>query len=125
MNAQAAINNGIITTTETGHPSHTFRICDRVPHGFGVWSIGEHMGTGEYLPFCESISKEKPFDINPDTLIAVKLPPEQVEILRTVAVCHGGTVAEMRHALRRKRFYSICPPELIEQAIEILEQITD
>ncbi len=113
------IENGIITVSEINHPTHTFKIFESMPKGYGVWNIGEHMGTDEYIPCCEPISAEQPYHIKASTLIAIKLPREEVLLLRKAAGRYGGTLRELKRALRHKNSNH----EIIEIAIEILERI--
>ena len=113
------IENEIITVSEINSPTYIFKILESMPKGYGVWNIGEHMGTDEYIPCCESISAEQPYHINPNTLIAIKLPYEEILILRKAASRYGGTVRALKRALRRKNSNT----EIIEQSIKILERI--
>ena len=117
------IENNIIIVSEINHPTHIFKVCEKLPKGYCIWNIGKHMGTDEYIPCGERISAEKPYSINPNTLIAIKLPIEEVLILRKVAGNCGGTLAEMKRALKRKKLY--IKRELVEQAIMILERLQE
>lgn len=64
-----------------------FEIVDKIPKRFFVWNIGNNMVTDEYIPLCESTRPNDPecFDINANTLKAIRLDKESVKFLRHVA----------------------------------------
>lgn len=123
-NITVTIEKKILTVTQPGHPTHTFRIVKTVPKGYGVWPIGAYMGTEEYIPFCESKQGYGPYSVNPDTLLAVKLPREEVLLLRK-ASAYGGTITQWERALKRKGSAHLATPDELRQAIEILQRIKE
>ena len=66
---------------------HVFEIVEKIPAGFFIWNIGENMGTHEYIPLCEDLHPENKDDysINPETLKAVKVSPDEWEKLNKAA----------------------------------------
>lgn len=122
--AIATISKRLITVEQPGHPTHQFRIVKKVPKGYGVWAIGEHMGTEDYVPFFEPKPNYGPYSVNSDTLLAVKLPRDDVLLLRYVAVRYGGTVTGLSRACARKST-TVEEREKITRAIAILEQIKE
>ena len=122
-NINITISNNILIVTEGGI-SDTFTIVEKVPQRYGVWPIGQHMGTDEYIPFCEPDPKRGPFSINPNTLLTVKLPVEEVLLLRKVASI-GGTVQEIRESMKDKDFQKFVAPIEAKKAIAILERIME
>lgn len=71
-------NNKIYTTTAIGK-TDVFEIVTKIPKGFFVWNIGDNMGTHEYIPLCQLLHPEDSncFSINPKTLKAIKVSPEE------------------------------------------------
>lgn len=64
---------------------NVFQIVDRIPAGFSIWNIGANMKSTEWIPLCENLHPEdkEDYSINPDTLKAIKLPENEVQLLRT------------------------------------------
>ena len=63
-----------------------FKIVERIPHNYCVWNIGRNMGSDNYVPFCQSAhNPENKFEIDPNTLIAIRLPKDDVQTLRIAA----------------------------------------
>ena len=100
--------------------SYEYTIVDKVPNGYIVWNIGMCMGSDEYIPFCQIIPGT--FSIIPETLLAVKLPKEEVEILREVAGRGDTDIKTMNSRITRHRKYDSSKETLIK-AKDILEKI--
>lgn len=98
--------------------THTFEIVNKMPKGYIIWNIGENMEDG-YLPICEIKSG---FEINPDTLKAIRFEnKDELALLRKCA-CRGIVdLKSASKALKLKK--NIRKKELAEQAIKILETI--
>lgn len=120
----ATIGKRLITVEQSGHPTYQFRIVKKIPKGYSVWAIGEYMGTDNYVPFFEPKPNYGPYSVNPDTLLAVQLPRDDVLLLRRVAVRYGGTVTKLSRACARKNIPAE-ERENITRAITILEQIKE
>lgn len=105
-----------------------FTITDKIPANFFVWNIGENMGTDEYIPLCEDLHPEDRdnYEINSNTLKAIKLPAEEVHVLREAA--HNGitNLKEAEKALKSKRkgYWSDRKREHAEKTIDIFRRIT-
>ena len=97
-----------------------FTVVDKVPNGYIIWNIGKNMGSDEYIPFCRVIPGT--FSIIPETLLAVKLSKEEVEILREVAGRGNTDIKTMNSRIKRHRKYDSSKETLIK-AKEILEKI--
>lgn len=84
---------------------NTFQIVEKIPEGFSIWNIGEHMGTHEYIPLCEPLHPENKDDysINTETLKAVKVAPEEWEKLNKAAIIGVANLKEAERALKSKR----------------------
>lgn len=82
-----------------------FEITEKIPTGFFVWNIGENMGTHEYIPVCQYMNPgdKESFEINPDTLKAVKVTPEEWEKLNKAAAWGVGNLLQAEKALKSKR----------------------
>lgn len=105
-------------------PNYCFKIVERVPKRFGMWPIGDGMGTDKYVPFCESQLERGPHAINPDTLLAVALPREEVLLLRKASAV-GSTIEDLKRALRSSTALRWISEEKIYKTIEILKRITE
>ena len=97
-------NNKIYTTTAIGK-TDVFEIVTKIPKGFFVWNIGENMGTHEYIPLCQLLHPEdsKCFSINPKTLKAIKVSPEEWEKLEKAGNWGIGNLKQAEKALKSKR----------------------
>lgn len=82
-----------------------FEIVEKIPAGFFIWNIGENMGTHEYIPLCEDLHPENKDDysINPETLKAVKVSPDEWEKLNKAASVGVGNLKAAEKALKNKR----------------------
>ncbi len=105
-----------------------FEIVEKIPAGFFVWNIGENMGSNEYIPLAHDLHPENKdcYEINPSTLKALKLQPEDVKALRQAA-CYGVNSKETaERALKSKRTGYNADRKRKEAAatIEIFNRIT-
>lgn len=105
-----------------GFPEHRYKIVDRVPRDFIVWNIGDNLGNDEFIPFCQTVPNS--YSINPNTLKAVKLPAEDVQVLRKVAGRGETNIKNIINRINRPRKGDY-PRELLERAAAILETITE
>ena len=92
-------------TSETLGKTDIFEIVEKIPVGFFVWNIGENMGTHEYISVCENLHQENKNDysINPATLKAVKVAPDEWEKLDRAASWGVGNLKQAEKALKSKR----------------------
>lgn len=120
--------NETITTKDTFGKIQTYEVVGKIPAGFFVWNIGENMGDDEYIPICEDLHPEDKdnYEINPNTVKAIKLSVEEVKALRKAA--HIGIVSKKtaEKALKSKRrgYWSDRKREEAEKTIEIFKRIT-
>lgn len=123
------IENGKIYAESTlGEKKDTFEIVEKIPKNFFVWNIGENMGSDEYIPLSEDLHPEdkNDYSINPATLKAIKLPQEEVKLLRdaaSVGIVNKST-AEKALKSRKKGYWSNRKREQAEKTIEIFNRIT-
>lgn len=117
-----------IETKDTFGNLHTYRVVDKMPSGYVVWNIGENMGHDEYIPICTLRSTEDcPYAINPYTVAAIKLPADEVSLLRRAA--HHG-ITSLREAERTIRSRQTGrrtteKREIAEKVRPIFERITE
>ena len=117
-----------ITTKDTFGKSRSYEVVGKIPSSFFVWNIGENMGDDEYIPICEDLHPEDKdnYEINPNTLKAIKLSREDVEALREAA--HVGIVSKKtaEKALKSKRrgYWSDRKRAEAEKTIDIFKRIT-
>ena len=98
-------NNKIYSASSLCEKTDIFEIVEKIPTRFFVWNIGENMGTHEYIPICEKLHPENKDDysINPATLKAVKVTPEEWEKLNKAAHWGIGNLKRAEKALKSKR----------------------
>lgn len=97
-------NNKIHSTSTLCKRVDIFEIVEKIPVGFFVWSIGENMGTHEYIPVCEWLHPAgKDFEINTATLKAVKVAPDEWEKLNKAASWGITNLKQAEKALKSKR----------------------
>ena len=122
------IENNKIYGTALGK-TDVFEIVDKIPARFFVWNIGENMGTHEYIPVCEDLHPEDKddYNINPATLKAVKVSPEEWEKLDKAANWGIGNLKQAEKALKSKRrgYTSDRKRAAAELAIEIFRRICE
>lgn len=106
----------------------TFKIVEKIPCGFYVWNIGENMGIDEYIPIAQDLkpNDKNNFEINLYTLKAIKLPSEEVKLLRNAASIgiNSKTTAEKALKSKRKGYWSNRKREQAKKTIEIFNRIT-
>ena len=122
------IENNKIYGTALGK-TDIFEIVDKIPARFFVWNIGDNMGTHEYIPVCEDLHPEDKDDysINPATLKAVKVSPEEWEKLDKAANWGVGNLKQAEKALKSKRrgYTSERKRAAAELTIEIFRRICE
>ena len=108
---------------------HVFEIVEKIPAGFFIWNIAENMGTHEYIPLCEDLHPENKDDysINPETLKAVKVSPDEWEKLNKAASVGVGNLKAAEKALKNKRrgYWSDRKRAAAELAISIFCRICE
>ena len=133
MNTIIKIENGKIYTESNLHEyKDIFEIVERIPKNFFVWNIGENMGSSEYIPLATqqypNADKDdcKYYEINRKLLFAIKLPVEEVKLLREAARNGITSKAEAEKALKSKRkgYWSDKKREWAGKTIDIFNKIT-
>ena len=106
MNTIIKIENGkIYTESNLNDRNDVFEIVEKIPIHYFVWNIGENMGTDEYIPICEDLHPEdkENYEINPNTVKAIKLSVEEVKALRQAASWGVNSKSTAEKALKSKR----------------------
>lgn len=107
---------------------HTFTIVEKVDSEYRVWNIGSNMGSDEYIPFCEMLYPGDPnsYEVNTKTLKTIKLPTEEVNLLRKAASKGIGNKEQAEKALKSKRTGRSAEIKraYAEKTIAIFERIT-
>lgn len=116
-----------ITTGTTN--KHTFEVVGKIPKGFFVWNIGDNMGDNNYIPLCEDLNPndKNSYEINQNTLKAIKLDKEEVMILRDAAGYGVNDLKSAKRAMNRKDpkgYIAKKKKELAEKTISIFERIS-
>lgn len=122
-------NNKIYSTSTLCEKTDVFEIVEKIPVGFFIWNIGENMGSDEYIPLCQDLYPgiKDDYSINPDTLRAIKLPKEDVELLREAAGWGVNSLETARKALKSRRHSYMAEKkrESARKTIVIFERITE
>ena len=129
MNTIIKIENGkIYTESNLNDRNDVFEIVEKIPIHYFVWNIGENMGTDEYIPICEDLHPEDKdnYEINPNTVKAIKLSVEEVKALRKAASWGVYSMATAEKALKSKRrgYWSDRKRAEAEKTIDIFKRIT-
>ena len=121
--------NGNTITSETIWNTHKFQIVKKIPEGFFVWNIGENMGSDEWIPLAQDLKPgdKENFDINPQTLKAIRLNPEEVQILRKAAGIGVNNLKTAEKALKSKRrgYWSDRKRKAAKMSIDIFQKISE
>ncbi len=127
------MRKNMVTTKDSWGRELTFEAVEKIPPRFSVWNIGEHMGSEEYIPLCEPINlcelEEQYRDlcaINPNTLKAIKLPKEEVLLLRKAAMTGIRSLNEAHSVIREpaRNQYQKKRRRLAVKALAVFERIT-
>ena len=106
MNTIIKIENGrIYTESNLNDRNDIFEIVEKIPSNYFIWNIGENMGTDEYIPICEDLQPEDKdnYEINQNTVKAIKLSIEEVKALREAAHVGINSKKTAEKALKSKR----------------------
>lgn len=105
-----------------------FQIVERIPERFFVWNIGENMKSVEWIPLCEALhpGDKDDYSINPDTLKAIKLPENEVKLLRDAAAVGVNSLVTAEKAIksRRRGYMSDRKREKAEKVVDIFRRIS-
>lgn len=127
MTKAERIENGKIYMDNGYGTTYVFEIVDKIPACYDVWNIPELCG-GEYAPFCMTTEpgNKNCFDVNIETLKAVKLSPEDSRILRKAASRGVHAIGQAKRTLARtaKSREMQRKQQLASAALPILERIT-
>lgn len=125
--ANIKIENGKIYSESFGN-TDVFEIVGRIPANFFVWNIGENMGTHDYIPLCEDLHPEdkENYEINPATLKAIRVTPEEWEKLNNAASVGVNSLQTATKALKSKRhsYWSDRKRAAAELTIDIFMKIS-
>ena len=129
MNTIIKIENGkIYTKSNLNDRGDIFEVVEKIPEGFFVWNIGENMGDDEYIPICEDLHPEDKdnYEINPNTVKAIKLSVQEVKALREAAHVGINSKKTAERALKSKRrgYWSDRKRAEAEKTIDIFKRIT-
>ena len=106
MNTITKSKNGkIYTESNLNDRNDIFEIVEKIPSNYFIWNIGENMGTDEYIPICEDLQPEDKdnYEINQNTVKAIKLRIEEVKALREAAHVGINSKKTAEKALKSKR----------------------
>lgn len=124
--ASIKIENGKIYSESFGN-TDVFEIVGRIPANFFVWNIGENMGTHDYIPLCEDLhpGDKENYEINPATLKAIRVTPEEWEKLNDAASVGVNSLQTAAKALKSKRrgYWSDRKRAAAELTIDIFRRI--
>lgn len=121
--------NKIFTKSNLCERQDVFEIVDKIPLGFFIWSIGENMGSDEWIPLAQDLKPgdKENFEVNTNTLKAIRLKPEEVQILRKAAGIGVNNLKTAERALKSKRrgYWSDRKRKAAEMTIDIFRKISE
>ena len=121
--------NKIFTKSNLCERQDIFQIVEKIPQNFYVWNIGENMGSDEWIPLAQDLKPgdKENFEINPETLKAIRLNPEEVQILRKAAGIGVNNLKTAERALKSKRrgYWSDRKRKAAEMTIDIFRKISE
>lgn len=121
------IESGKIYSDNGYGTTYVFEIVEKIPAGYEVWNIPP-IACGEYIPVCMTVEpgNKNCFDVNINTLKAVKLDKKEVVSLHVAASGGDKTIKDIRRTLGRtpKTAYMRKRQERAAKALPILERIT-
>ena len=121
--------NKIFTKSNLCERQDIFQIVEKIPQNFYVWNIGENMGSDEWIPLAQDLKPgdKENFEINPETLKAIRLNPEEVQILRKAAGIGVNNLKTAERALKSKRrgYWSDRKRKAAEMTIDIFREISE
>lgn len=127
MKTTFEIKGNTITSADIWN-THKFQIVDKIPEGFYVWNIGENMGSDEWIPLAQDLKPgdKEDYSINPETLKAIRLDPQEVQILRKAANVGVNSLKTAEKALKSKRrgYWSDRKRKAAEMTIDIYRKIS-
>ena len=97
----------------------SYQIVDEIPPHHVVWNIGANMGTDEYIPLCMVYPNS--YAIRIDTLKALKLSIEEVQIIRAAAGCGAMNFLSCKKMCNSKSAYE---RERARKALPVYQRIS-
>ena len=120
--------NKIFTKSNLCEHQDVFEIVDKIPLGFYIWNIGENMGSDEWIPLAQDLKPgdKENFEINPYTLKAIRLNPEEAQALRQAAHVGVNNLKSAEKALKSKRrgYWSDRKRKAAKMSIDIFRKIS-
>ena len=121
------IENGKIYSEYFGK-TDVYEIVERIPVNFFIWNIWENMGTHDYIPLCEDLhpGDKDNYEINPATLKAIRVTPEEWRKLNDAANVGVNSLQTAAKALKNKRrgYWSDRKRAAAELTIDIFMRIS-
>ena len=101
--------------------NYTFEIVEKIPSGYEIWNIGDHMHSNVLVPLCHC-GTAGDYTINPDTLKAIRMAPNDATIVKKVSMwyCLNNFAACAKY-LKRKS-YKAMKKNAAQTAIKIFEK---
>ena len=120
--------NKIFTKSSLCGRQDVFEIVEKIPLGFYVWNIGENMGSDEWIPLAQDLrpGDKDNFEVNINTLKAIRLNPEEVQKLRDAACVGVNNLKSAERALKSKRrgYWSERKRKAAQVTIDIFRKIS-
>lgn len=121
--------NKIFTKSSLCERQDVFEIVGKISAGFYVWNIGENMGSDKYIPLAQDLKPgdKENFEVNTETLKAIRLNFEEVQALRKAASVGINSLRTAEKALKSKRrgYWSDRKRKEAEKTIDIFRRITE
>lgn len=114
----------IITEYSTlSNTRYTYKIADKIPHGYRIWNVNGIEGHPGYCPVCVLYSGT--YAVQIDKLVAVPMSENDRKLMLRCSMRTGcGSLKSVQEALASKRTAPNCR-ELLQQALPLFEKYTE
>ena len=98
---------------------YSFEIVEKIPVGYEIWNIGNHMQSAELVPLCQS---DESYYINPNTLKAIKMIPEDATIVKKASALYGLSSSKACVKYLKRKSGKAMKKNAAQTALEIFEK---
>ena len=98
---------------------YSFEIVEKIPVGYEIWNIGNHMQSAELEPLCQSAES---YYINPNTLKAIKMIPEDATIVKKASALYGLSSSKACVKYLKRKSGKAMKKNAAQKALKIFEK---
>lgn len=98
---------------------YSFEIVEKIPVGYEIWNIGNHMQSAELVPLCQS---DESYYINPNTLKAIKMILEDATIVKKASALYGLSSSKACVKYLKRKSGKAMKKNAAQKALKIFEK---